>query len=212
MRRDRARTEQRLIDAVGQIMAEDGFDQVGINRIASRSGINKILIYRYFGGLDGLLVAYFRQKRPIVSAERIEIDQLQDAPLDVIFDACYQYLVDEYRLLRRDVETQAFLKADLLRASGVYTPITTEKEEQLRRMIDGLSAIIQTDYGRPFSAIIVSALTLLTLTGQQHKTIFGIDLSTDEGWAQIEAALKNIFRGAYLFTKERLDGTAEEPA
>lgn len=212
MRRDRARTEQRLIDAVGQIMAEDGFDQVGINRIASRSGINKILIYRYFGGLDGLLVAYFRQKRPIVSAERIEIDQLQDAPLDVVFDACYQYLVDEYRLLRRDVEAQAFLKADLLRASGVYTPITTEKEEQLRRMIDGLSAIIQTDYGRPFSAIIVSALTLLTLTGQQHKTIFGIDLSTDEGWAQIEAALKNIFRGAYLFTKERLDGTAEEPA
>lgn len=212
MRRDRAQTEQRLIDAVGQIIKEDGFDQIGINKIANRAGINKILIYRYFGGLDGLLVAYFKRKRPLVPTEQINVDQLRNAPLEVVFDTCCTYLIEEYRLLRQDVEALEFLRADLMSAKGVYNPISSEKEENLQRLIDGLASILKSEYGRPFSAIIISALTLLTLTAQQQKTVFGVDLSTDEGWQQIEAALRNIFRGAYLFTKERLERAGEKPA
>ncbi len=212
MRRDRAQTEEKLIEAVGQVIKENGFDQIGINKIANRAGVNKILIYRYFGGLDGLLAAYFQQKRPLAPTEHIDIEQLKNAPLEVVFDTCYAYLIKEYRLLRQDVETQEFLKADLMSAKGVYNPITSEKEEQVQHLIDGLASILQSDYGRPFSAIITSALTLLTLTAQQNKTVFGIDLSSDEGWQQIEVALKNIFRGAYLFTKERLEGSSEKPA
>lgn len=212
MRRDRAQTEEKLIEAVGQIIKENGFDQVGINKIANRAGVNKILIYRYFGGLDGLIGAYFQRKRPLVSTEHIDIDQLKNAPLEVVFDTCYAYLIKEYRSLRQDIETQEFLKADLMSAKGVYNPITSEKEEQVRRLIDGLASILQSDYGRPFSAIITSALTLLTLAAQQNKTVFGINLNTDEGWQQIEVALKNIFRGAYLFTKERLETSGEKPA
>lgn len=50
-------TEKRLLEAVSKIIEEEGFTQIGINRIAKKAQCDKVLIYRYFGGLDGLLAA-----------------------------------------------------------------------------------------------------------------------------------------------------------
>ena len=58
MTRGRLATEQRLIDAVGKILLEQGYPAVGINAVARAAGCDKVLIYRYFGGLDELLLAF----------------------------------------------------------------------------------------------------------------------------------------------------------
>ncbi len=58
MTRSRINTEQRLIEAVGSILLEQGYPAVGINAIARRAGCDKVLIYRYFGGFDELLLAF----------------------------------------------------------------------------------------------------------------------------------------------------------
>ena len=205
MQRSRIDTENRLIDSVGQLIASNGLNQIGINRIASHSGINKILIYRYFGGLDGLLKAYYDRMKPIVSVPPIDIDSLKGAPLADFFEVCYQYVIDEFRTLRQSPEAQEFLKADLISNSVPSSLLAVEKEAALLRMVDELSALIGTTKGRPFSTIIVSAMTLLTFMSEQKRVVMGIDLSSDEGWAEIEAALKNIYRGGYLFTQERLE-------
>ena len=44
--RDREATEKRLLDTIGKMIAEDGFEKIGINAIATQSGVSKILIYR----------------------------------------------------------------------------------------------------------------------------------------------------------------------
>ncbi len=212
MQRSRLETENRLIEAVGQLVKESGFDHLGINRVASQAGVNKILIYRYFGGLGGLLSAYFEQTRPVSSVPPIDINQLKNASLEVFFTTCYNYLIEEFRLLRHDIEAQELLKAKLLSNDGIVHAITAEKERRLVKMVDDLSAIVHSSHARPFAAILVSSLTLLLFTGQQKRQIMGIDPSTDEGWAEIEQALKNIFQGIYLFTKERLAASAEKSA
>jgi AcrR family transcriptional regulator len=58
MTRSRINTEQRLLDAVAALLLEQGFPAVGINSVARRAGCDKVLIYRYFGGLDELLLAF----------------------------------------------------------------------------------------------------------------------------------------------------------
>jgi len=60
--KDRELTERKILDAVGSIIASDGFESVGINVVAQRAGVSKMLIYRYFGGLNGLLSKYLLQK------------------------------------------------------------------------------------------------------------------------------------------------------
>ena len=58
MARNRLQTEARILLAVKEILLRDGFPAIGINAIARQSGCDKVLIYRYFGGLDGLLMAF----------------------------------------------------------------------------------------------------------------------------------------------------------
>jgi len=59
--RDRETTERRLLDTIGQMINESGFEKIGINAVANQSGVSKILIYRYFGSVEGLMAAYIRQ-------------------------------------------------------------------------------------------------------------------------------------------------------
>jgi|GEM_PF-2326441 len=91
----------------------------------------------------------------------------------------------------------------MLNTMGSSNSIAVEKEKMLQKMINELAKLIGTKDGAAFSTLVISGLTLLTFSGQQQKVLFGIDLKTDEGWAGIETALANIFRGAYLYTKER---------
>jgi AcrR family transcriptional regulator len=58
MTRSRLQTEQRILDAVGTLLLEQGYPAVGINAIARQAGCDKVLIYRYFGGFDELLLAF----------------------------------------------------------------------------------------------------------------------------------------------------------
>lgn len=58
MARNRLQTEEKILKAVETILLNDGFPAVGINAIARQAGCDKVLIYRYFDGLDGLLQAF----------------------------------------------------------------------------------------------------------------------------------------------------------
>jgi len=58
MTKSRLQTEQKILNALEQLLLEKGFPVVGINSISRRAGCDKVLIYRYFDGLDGLLLAF----------------------------------------------------------------------------------------------------------------------------------------------------------
>jgi AcrR family transcriptional regulator len=59
--KDREATKRRLIEAVGRVLAKQGFRAVGVNTVAREAGVDKVLIYRYFDGLPGLVAAFARK-------------------------------------------------------------------------------------------------------------------------------------------------------
>ena len=60
--KDRETTEKRLLTAVGEIVEESGLESLGINAVAQRAGVSKMLIYRYFGSLEDLIAQYIIQR------------------------------------------------------------------------------------------------------------------------------------------------------
>src|SRR5512141_273259 len=58
MARDRQATEKKILHAVGDLLAREGFRKFGINSVAREARVDKVLIYRYFGGMPELLQAY----------------------------------------------------------------------------------------------------------------------------------------------------------
>ncbi|MDR1502662.1 MAG: TetR/AcrR family transcriptional regulator, partial [Prevotella sp.] len=61
MERDRDMTEEKLIKAVGELIVKEGFESLGVRKVAEQAGVNKTLIYRYFESLDGLIYAYMKK-------------------------------------------------------------------------------------------------------------------------------------------------------
>src|SRR5512146_1311761 len=55
MARGSTETKERIVQAAGRLLARDGYRAMGVNAIAEEAGADKVLIYRYFGGLPGLL-------------------------------------------------------------------------------------------------------------------------------------------------------------
>jgi AcrR family transcriptional regulator len=97
MTRSRLKTEQRLLEALASILLEQGYPEVGINAIARRAGCDKVLIYRYFGGFDELLLA-FAETTPLWW----EVDEIiTESAADCENIALHDYL---QQLLNRYVE------------------------------------------------------------------------------------------------------------
>lgn len=60
-RRNRAATMNRILRALAELIVLKSIDKVGINAVAAQAQVNKVLIYRYFGGWNGLLETFYQQ-------------------------------------------------------------------------------------------------------------------------------------------------------
>lgn len=76
MKKSRLNTEQKILTAVKTILLKQGFAAIGINEIARTAGCDKVLIYRYFGGLDGLLKSFAEQNDLWWSVDELITDEL----------------------------------------------------------------------------------------------------------------------------------------
>src|SRR5437763_13329841 len=60
--RDPARTRRRILEAAFKEFAAHGFAGARVDRIARRAGINKRMLYHYFGDKEGLFREVLRRK------------------------------------------------------------------------------------------------------------------------------------------------------
>ena len=97
MKKSRIHTEQKILDAVQSILLEQGFPQIGVNAIARRAGCDKVLIYRYFGGFDGLLQR-FADEHDLWWT----VDEIMRENMDEISQLSLSQLLD--RLLKRHIK------------------------------------------------------------------------------------------------------------
>jgi AcrR family transcriptional regulator len=60
--KNKENTKRKLLDAVGDIIRVEGFNGLGVNKVAKSAAVSKILIYRYFGGFNQLVRTYVLEK------------------------------------------------------------------------------------------------------------------------------------------------------
>ena len=56
---------------MGAILSEKGFTALGVNAVARKAGVDKVLIYRYFGGMEQLMEAFARDSAFWPSVEEL---------------------------------------------------------------------------------------------------------------------------------------------
>jgi len=77
-KKSRANTEQKIINAVESLLLNDGFPAVGTNAIAREASCDMGLIYRYFGGLEGLLERFATQQNLWWDVDEIIMENMDE--------------------------------------------------------------------------------------------------------------------------------------
>ncbi len=182
-------TEKRLLEAVSQIIESDGFTKIGVNRIANQAGCDKVLIYRYFGGLDGLLVEWakrhdyysFAYSEFIETIKRTESKDIKQIVKDVFMRQLHH--------LKDNVLMQELLVWELSGHSS-FKGIIEERERIGYKLQEELNRVLNTDSDNSMSiAIIVSAINYIVLFTRQYHKINGIDFSKPEAWDRMKSTI-----------------------
>lgn len=190
--RDREATQSRLIAAVEELIRDDGFGAVRINAVARRAGVDKVLIYRYFGGLPGLLSAYAEkggfwwQVADLLAEPMPAKDDPQALP-----KALWLVLERHAAFLRSHPVTLEVIAWELSERNELTEALETVREERSLALMRALARRFGQDEAlfahrfAPLLALLGAAANYLAARGRRLRSFNGIDLQSEEGWARL---------------------------
>lgn len=183
--KDRDFTTKRLLDAVGEIIIKDGFDKVGVNAIASKAGVSKVLIYRYFGSVDNMIVEYLSQDDFWVnfSVDFPRNENLKEFIKKMFRDQIYQ--------LRNSKLAQELYRWELTSHNSVIEKLRLKREAKGVTLITIVSQLSNHPHEEVASiaTLLSAAISYLILLSNNCPTYNGIDLQNDKGWEQIACGI-----------------------
>ncbi len=201
--RDKQRTKQKLINAVGKILCKEGYTAIRINKIAEVAKVNKKLIYDYFKGLDGLTKAYLEQ----VDFWSLEKSKALGNPpiVDLSKDKVFSILKNDFEYFQNSVEMQKIIVWSLSEKNKSIRALQDSREEYGRELFQISDKIFQgsgIDF-RAVNAIFVSAIYYMVLHVKSNGgNICEIDVLTSEGRDRIFKTINQILEWCYNATNK----------
>jgi AcrR family transcriptional regulator len=192
--RNKEQSRQKLIDAVGTIILRDGFNAIGINSVAKEADLDKVLIYRYFDGLDGLLREFAKRKDFYINISDLILDEIENARAEDLKELIIKILVSQLRGLRENRALQELMVWEILERNELTIAIAKDREEKGYELSKRLKEKMNLTGNESDAAIalLVSGIYYLVLRARTVDVFNGVDLSSEEGWLQIEKAIRQI--------------------
>lgn len=193
--RDRKITSRRLIHAVGSLLAKKGFKGIGVNAVAREAGVDKVLIYRYFGGLPGLMAAYAKEGDFWPSALELaggDLHAFAEQPLD---KRLAMFTTTFIKALQKRPVTQAILAWEIIEPNDLTEELERVREESV---LEFFRMFFQKDGPielQPVISLVGAAIHYLVIRSKHIDVYGGLDLGTEEGWKQIEEVIGVIIKG-----------------
>ncbi|GAB3884864.1 TetR/AcrR family transcriptional regulator [Spirosoma agri] len=196
--RNRARTTQEIINALEQLLIEGGIEGVGINQVAQKANVSKVLVYRYFGSMDGLLDHYIRMGLLYPNYTPAQLEQIRPAQPTDLATTWSNQSIQLFRQFRQSRANRQLLKA-ALNDDPLSDIVSKAQDEELTRLVDQLTFVKGCDY-KALSAVVLGGLSFLMVQAQNERPMIGIDLRSNEGWQRVEDAVKIICKAMSQFS------------
>ena len=184
--RDREATEKRLLDTIGKMIAEDGFEKIGINAIATQSNVSKILIYRYFGSVEGLMAAYIKQYDFWLNFP-LEYPNREELPLFV--KRMFQGQIEQ---LRNNPTLKRLYRWELSCNNDMIVKLREQREKvgvNLVKKVSELTGHPQNEIA-VMASLLTASITYLVMLEDFCPIYNGIPLNENSGWEQINEGIE----------------------
>lgn len=196
--RNRSDSRAAILDAAKALLAEEGFPGFGINALARRSGFDKQLIYRYFGGLEGLVDAIGDD---LAGWTTTHLEHL----LGTLPGSGYGALLEAVMTAYLDA-----LRADPLMQKIIAWEVS-DPSPHVRRMADQRSRSLGLWVARlrgdrvpapgldapALNAMLIGAVQHLVLSSAVSGQFVGVPLATEADWDRIRAMLNRVIRAVH---------------
>ena len=196
--RNREATRTRLIQAVGTLLAREGFTGLGVNAVAREAGVDKVLIYRYFDGMPGLMAAFGREGNFWPSIKELaggDIEAFGRLPVTEQLSRLGQNFL---QAIRSRPVTQAILAWEMVERNDLTIELETIRETTMINFFDMFfPATSKGPDIAAMGAIIGAGISYLVSRGRQIQYYNGVDLAAEEGWQRLQAAMDAMIQGLY---------------
>lgn len=190
-RRKREATEAQIIAAFGRVVERRGLRNVGVNEVLKEAGVGKALLYRYFGGLPGLVRAWGQRRRvwPELSAlAEFSAEASGGDPGDHL-----KRIVVRNADVHRADPLRIEMLADELMAATPISGALTEIRQQLGR--DHASIFAGSPEVRRHHLLMVvmmAAASYLAMRAVKAPRFMGEDLADEATWARVMGEIESI--------------------
>ncbi|MFP8892248.1 TetR/AcrR family transcriptional regulator [Chryseobacterium sp. EZn1] len=188
--RNKERSKKKFLDAVGKILRTKGYTALKVNSIAAAAGVDKKMIYSYFGGIDGLIDEYIESQdywsKIMIEEIKPQVDDRGKSFMENTFFSQFDYIHSNKEaqklLLWRLSESRRSLKK--------FTETQGKNGEYIFKLLIDFHFKNNAENVRAIMAIMTSGLYYLNMYAEINGSIFcGIDVSTTKGRDEIKKAV-----------------------
>lgn len=199
--RSKEKTKDKLIDAVGEILINEGYGRLGVNNIARKALVDKKLIYRYFGSLDELIASYFRKKDFWTKLNERVIEDIEMKFDDYGKSLSSNFLINLFDSLKNLEETRKIILWEISEKNNDHLKNLSYEREML-----GRDLFLKTDPWFENSKIDLRACYSILLAGVYYLSLHAkatggefceIDISKEEGENRVKKALSDMMEIIY---------------
>ncbi|GEN69456.1 MULTISPECIES: TetR/AcrR family transcriptional regulator [Chryseobacterium] len=200
--RDKEKTKQKLLAAVGKILRVKGYSGLKVSKIAAVAGFDKKLIYEYFGSTDKLIDEYIKSQdywskfSPNIE-EEVQIGKGKEA--------LTQGILTQFESLKKNKELQKIILWELSESKPILKNILKQREEVGANLFENVTDPYFGENAtsiRAMLALVVAGVYYLNLFPAYNGTEFcGIDMRTEEGRGEVEKVIVEIIDHFYQTKK-----------
>ncbi len=180
------------------MLAEEGFANFGVNAIARRAGCDKQLIYRYYGGLDGLAEAIGADLAAELTAD---LQPLSSGPAPQSYGALMKHLaLSLLELLKRNRLMQQINAWEGAAPSPLVVKLIAARAKRMGQWMFEMRGALKPPPGvdaPAMNAIIIASIQQLVVSASANGEFSGMALRTDADWRRLQDAISALVESIY---------------
>ena len=194
MARDRQATGKKILHAVGNLLAREGFRKFGINAVAREAKVDKVLIYRYFGGMPDLLRAYAKAGTYWPTIEEVaggDPELLRGKPLDETVATLLRNFARAIRKRPVTLEILAWETIERNELAKVLEKVREDFSKNLSRLFVAGQNVTDSELAAIVS-LLTAGINYLAVRSRKVGRYGDVNIRSEEGWHRLEAAILTI--------------------
>ncbi|WP_164122472.1 MULTISPECIES: TetR/AcrR family transcriptional regulator [Sphingobacterium] len=198
--RDKSRTMARLVAAVGKVLQKSGYAGLTAPNVATAAGLDKKLVWTYFGGLDNLVEEYIRQRDFWKQAAKGYIEDLLKHPESISKDDIAGLLKNQFDTVLKDKVLQKIIHWELGEKNKMLRKVADRREEIGEELFQAILPDFEKSNIsiRPRLALLIGGIYYLSLHAKSNGSTFcGLDINIEKDKELVDNAIQEFIFETY---------------